>query len=191
LKKQALKKQVSQIMKKLNLFPLDLVEIRITQSILSSKLTSMNKETLEKIFNTCLHYIKNHFGKQFEKIEVIAYRIDITPSDIFSFDFIQHRIILIGNGINKKIPVLRESLITYVKSKMGDLLSVYEREKQKNEEIHLYLINQPQNPNSQDKLKNLSDKTNRFYHTDLYEFAKKGWHIFTPRDIQSSFIVFK
>jgi hypothetical protein len=176
LKKQALKKQVSQIMKKLNLFPLDLVEIRITQSILSSKLTSMNKETLEKIFNTCLHYIKNHFGKQFEKIEVIAYRIDITPSDIFSFDFIQHRIILIGNGINKKIPVLRESLITYVKSKMGDLLSVYEREKQKNEEIHLYLINQPQNPNSQDKLKNLSDKTNRFYHTDLYE---------------SSFIVFK
>jgi hypothetical protein len=89
----------------------------------------MNKETLEKIFNTCLHYIKNHFGKQFEKIEVIAYRIDITPSDIFSFDFIQHRIILIGNGINKKIPVLRESLITYVKSKMGDLLSVYERYK--------------------------------------------------------------
>jgi hypothetical protein len=191
LKKQALKKQVSQIMKKLNQFPLDLVEIRITQSILSSKLTSLNKETIEKIFNTCLHYIKNHFGKQFEKIEVIAYRIDITPSDIFSFDFIQHRIILIGNGINKKIPVLRESLITYVKSKMGDLLSVYEREKQKNEEIHLYLINQPQNPNSQDKLKNLSDKTNRFYHNDLYEFAKKGWHIFTPRDIQSSFIVFK
>ena len=191
MKKQALKKQVSQIMKKLNQFPLDLVEIRITQSILSSKLTSLNKETIEKIFNTCLHYIKNHFGKQFEKIEVIAYRIDITPSDIFSFDFIQHRIILIGNGINKKIPVLRESLITYVKSKMGDLLSVYEREKQKNEEIHLYLINQPQNPNSQDKLKNLSDKTNRFYHNDLYEFAKKGWHIFTPRDIQSSFIVFK
>ncbi len=191
MKKQALKKQVSQIMKKLNQFPLDLVEIRITQSILSSKLTSLNKETIEKIFNTCLHYIKNHFGKQFEKIEVIAYRIDITPSDIFSFDFIQHRIILIGNGINKKIPVLRESLITYVKSKMGDLLSVYEREKQKNEEIHLYLINQPQNPNSQDKLKNLSDKTNKFYHNDLYEFAKKGWHIFIPRDIQSSFIVFK
>ena len=88
MKKQALTDQVTQIMKKLNHFPLDLVEIRITQSILSSKLTSINKETIEKILNTCLHHIKNHFGKQFEKIEVIAYRIDLTPSDIFSFDIL-------------------------------------------------------------------------------------------------------
>jgi hypothetical protein len=191
MKKDILTNQVTQIMKKLDNFPMDLVEIRITQSILSSKLTSINKETIEKILNTCFHHIKNHFGKQFEKIDVIAYRIDLTPSDIFSFDFIQHRIILIGNGINKKIPVLRESLNTYVKSKMGDVLSVYEREKQKSEEVYLYLINQPQNTNSQDKLENLSDKTNNFYHTDLYEFSNKGWHIFVPREIKSSFIVFK
>ena len=69
MKKPTLKHQVSQMMKKLNHFPVDLVEIRITQSILSSKLTSINKETIEKILNTCLHHIKNHFGKQFEKIE--------------------------------------------------------------------------------------------------------------------------
>jgi hypothetical protein len=191
MKKDTLTNQVTQIMKKLDNFPMDLVEIRITQSILSSKLISINNETIEKLLNTCFHHIKNHFGKQFEKIEVMAYRVDLTPSDIFSFDFIQHRIILIGNGINKKIPVLRESLNSYVKSKMGDVLSVYEREKQRSEEVYLYLINQPQNPNSKDKLDNLSDKTNSFYHPDLYEFSKKGWHIFIPRDIKSSFIVFK
>ena len=191
MKKDTLTNQVTQIMKKLDNFPMDLVEIRITQSILSSKLTSINKETIEKILNTCLHHIKNHFGKQYDKIEVMAYRIDLTPSDIFTFDFIQHRIILIGNGINKKIPVLRESLNTYVKSKMGDAMSVYEREKQRSEEVYLYLINQPKNTNSQDKLGNLSDKTNSFYHPDLYDFSNKGWHIFTPRDIKSSFIVFK
>jgi len=66
-------------------------------------------------------------------------------------------------GINKKIPVLRESLNTHVKSKMGDALSVYEREKQRSEEVYLYLINQAQKPNSKDRLKNLSDKTNNFY----------------------------
>ena len=191
MKKDTLTNQVTQIMKKLDSFPMDLVEIRITQSILSSKLTSINNETIEKILNTCFHHIKNHFGKQFEKIDVMAYRIDLTPSDVFSFDFIQHRIILIGNGINKKIPVLRESLNTYVKSKMGDVLSVYEREKQRSEEVYLYLINQPQKPNSKDKLENLSDKTNNFYHADLYEFSNKGWHIFVPREIKSSFIVFK
>jgi hypothetical protein len=191
MKKDTLTNQVTQIMKKLDSFPMDLVEIRITQSILSSKLTSINKETIEKILNTCFHHIKNHFGKQYEKIEVMAYRIDLTPSDIFSFDFIQHRIILIGNGINKKIPVLRESLNTYVKSKMGDVLSVYEREKQRSEEVYLYLINQSKNTNSQDKLERLSDKTNSFYHPDLYEFSNKGWHIFVPREIKSSFIVFK
>lgn len=191
MKKDTLTNQVTQIMKKLDNFPMDLVEIRITQSILSSKLTSINKETIEKILNSCFHHIKNHFGKQYEKIEVMAYRIDLTPSNIFTFDFIQHRIILIGYGINKKIPVLRESLNTYVKSKMGDVLSVYEREKQRSEEVYLYLINQPKNTNSQDKLGNLSDKTNSFYHPDLYEFSKKGWHIFIPRDIKSSFIVFK
>ena len=191
MKKPTLKHQVSQMMKKLNHFPVDLVEIRITQSILSSKLTSINKETIEKILNTCLHHIKNHFGKQFEKIEVITYRIDLTPSDIFSFDLIQHRIILIGNGINKKIPVLRESLNSYVKSKMGDLLSVYEREKQGSVEVYLFLINQPQNTNSQEKLENLSAKTNTFYHPDLYDFSEKGWHILNPKELKSSFVVFE
>ena len=190
MKKQALTHQVSQIMKKLNHFPVDLVEIRITQSILSSKLTSINKETIEKILNTCLHHIKNHFGKQFEKIEVIAYRIDLTPSDIFSFDLIQHRIILIGNGINKKIPVLRESLNSYVKSKLGDLLSVYEREKQGSVEVYLFLINQPQNTNTQSKLEYLSDKANNFYHPELYEFSKKGWYIIDPKTIINSFVLF-
>jgi hypothetical protein len=191
MKKPTLKHQVSQMMKKLNHFPVDLVEIRITQSILSSKLTSINKETIEKIFNTCLHHIKNHFGKQFEKIEVIAYSIDLTPSDIFSFDLIQHRIILIGNGINKKIPVLRESLNSYVKSKMGDVLSVYEREKQGSVEVYLFLINQPQNTNSQEKLENLSAKTNTFYHPDLYNFSEKWWHILNPKELKSSFVVFE
>ena len=136
-KKNTLTNQVTQIMKKLDNFPMDLVEIRITQSILSSKLTSINKETIEKILNTCLHDMKNHFGKQFEKIQVMAYRVDLTPSDVFSFDFIQNRIILIGNGIIKKIPVLRVSLNTYVKSKMGDELSVNEFEKQRSEEVYL------------------------------------------------------
>ena len=189
MKKDILTNQVSQIMKKLDNFPMDLVEIRITQSILSSKLTSINKETIEKILNTCLHHIKNYFGKQFEKIEVMAYRIDLTPSYIFTFDFIQHRIILIGNGIIKKIPVLRESLKSYVKSKMGDELSVNEFEKQRSEEVYLYLINQPENLNNQSKMEYLSDKTNNFYHPDLYDFSKKGWYIFIPRDIKSSFVV--
>ena len=119
----------------------------------------------------------------------MAYRIDLTPSDIFSFDFIQHRIILIGNGINKKISVLRESLNNNVKSKMGDELSIDEFKKQRSEDIYLYLINQPKNPNNQSKMEYLSDRTNNFYHPDLYEFSKKGWYIFIPRDIKSSFVV--
>jgi hypothetical protein len=191
MKKNTLTNQVTQIMKKLNHFPMDLVEIRITQSILSSKLTSINKETIEKILNTCLHHIKNHFGKQFEKIEAIAYRIDLTPSDVFTFDFIQHRIILIGNGINKKIPVLRESLNSYVKFKLGDLLSVFEQEKQSSVEVYLYLINQSKNENTQSKLEYLSDKTNNFYHPELYEFSQMGWLTIDPKTIVNSFIIFQ
>jgi hypothetical protein len=191
MKKNPLTTQVSQIMKKTGYFPIDLVEIKIIQSLLSSKLPSMNRETIEKVLNTVLHHIKNNLGKHYEKLELIAYRIDTTSSNVLSIDYIQHRLILLGNDFIKKIPTLKESLNSYVKSKMGDTLSIYIREKQQSEEIYTFFINQPSNTSRKQSMDHLSDKTNNFYHPDLYEFSKQGWLILYPKEIMSSFVILK
>jgi hypothetical protein len=191
MKKNLLTTQVSQIMKKISDFPIDLVEIKITQSLLSSKLPSMDRETIEKVLNSVLHQIKNNLGKHYEKLELIAYRIDTTSSNVLSIDYIQHRLILLGNGFIKKIPTLKESLSSYVKSKMGDTLSIYIREQQQSEEIYTFFINQPTNTSRKQSMDHLSDKTNNFYHPDLYEFSKQGWLILYPKDIMSSFVILK
>jgi hypothetical protein len=184
MKNTTLTNQVSLIMDKLDKFPLDMVEIGISQSLLSSKLTSMNQETIEKIFNSIIHITKNNLGENYDTIEVIAYRIDTEESDVFSMDYIQHRLILLGNGFIKKIPTLKENLNNFVSQKMGDTLSIDVRENQQSEEIYTYLMNQSPNSKRDEKYDNLSEKTNSFYHPDLYLFSEKGWYIFVPRDIE-------
>ena len=191
MKNTTLTNQVSLIMDKLDEFPLDMVEIGITQSLLSSKLTSMNQETIEKIFNSIIHITKNNIGENYDNIEVIAYRIDTEESDIFSMDYIKHRLILLGNGFIKKNQTMKENLNNFVSQKIGGTLSIDVRENQQNEEIYTDLMNQSPNSKRDEKYENLSDKTNIFYHPDLYMFSEKGWHIFVPRDIESSVIVFK
>jgi len=184
------KNQVNQIMEKLNDFPVDLFQIEITQSILSSKLTSIDNEAIEKILNTCLHHIKSQLGNDFENIKVIAYIINIETSDFFSMDYIHHKLILIGNGFLKKIPILQESLNTYVSNKLGDKLSIEIKENQLREEISSYLLNQNSNILRGDRFDELSDKTNTFYHPELYDFSRKGWIILDPKEINSSFVIF-
>lgn len=184
------KNQVNQIMEKLNDFPIDLIQIEITQSILSSKLTSIDNEAIEKILNTCLHHIKSQLGNEFENIEIIAYRIDLETSDFFSMDYIHHKIILIGNGFLNKIPILQESLNTYVSSKLGDKLSFKIKENQQRDEISSFLLNQTSDIKRGDRFDELSDKTNTFYHPELYDFSSKGWIILDPKEINSSFVIF-
>lgn len=187
---KSLSNQVKQIMEKLDKFPNDLVQIEITQSILSSKLTSIDNEAIEKILNTCLHHIKSQLGNDFENIEIIAYRIDVETSDFFSMDYIHHKIILIGNGFLKKIPILQESLNNYVSNKLGDKLSFKIKESQQRDDISNFLLNQTSNTTRGDRFDDLSDKTNRFYHQDLYDFSSKGWIILDPMEINSSFVIF-
>ena len=182
--------QVNQIMEKLNKSPVDLVQIEITQSILSSKLTSIDNESIEKILNTCLHHIKSQLGNDFENIEIMAYRIDVETSDFFSMDYIHHKIILIGNGFLKKIPILQESLNNYVSNKLGDKLSFKIKESQQRDDISNFLLNQTSNTKRGDRFDDLSDKTNTFYHPELYEFSSKGWIILDPKEINSSFVIF-
>ena len=182
--------QASEILEKLNKFPVDLVQIEITQSILSSKLTSIDNEAIEKILNTCLHHIKSQLGNEFENIEIIAYRIDVETSDFFSMDYIHHKIILIGNGFLKKIPILQESLNNYVSNKLGDKLSFKINENQQRDEISSFLLNQTSDIKRGDRFEELSDKTNTFYHPDLYDFSSKGWIILDPKEINSSFVIF-
>ena len=184
MKNTTLTNQVSLIMNKLDEFPIDMVEIGITQSLLSSKLNSMNQETIEKIFNSIIHITKNHIGENYDNIEVIAYRIDTEESEVFSMDYIKHRLILLGNGFIEKIPTLKENLNNIVSQKIGGTLSIDVRENQQNEEIYTDLMNQSPNSKRDEKYENLSDKTNMFYHPDLYIFSEKGWHIFVPRDIE-------
>ena len=182
--------QASEILEKLNKFPVDLVQIEITQSILSSKLTSIDNEAIEKILNTCLHHIKSQLGNDFENIEIIAYRIDVETSDFFSMDYIHHKIILIGNGFLKKIPILQESLNNYVSNKLGDKLSFKINENQQRDEISSFLLNQTSDIKRGDRFEELSDKTNTFYHPELYDFSSKGWIILDPKEINSSFVIF-
>jgi len=187
---KTLNNQVNQIMEKLNNSPVDLVQIEITQSILSSKLTSIDNEAIEKILNTCLHYIKNQLGNDFKNIKVMAYRINIETSDFFSMDYIHHKLILIGNQFLKKIPILQESLNTYVSNKLGDKLSIEIKENQLREEISSYLLNQNSNILRGNRFDELSNKTNTFYHPELYDFSSKGWIILDPVEIDSSFVIF-
>ena len=184
------KNQANEILDKLNKFPIDLVQIEITQSILSSKLTSIDNEAIEKMLNICLHHIKSQLGNEFENIEIIAYRIDVETSDFFSMDYIHHKIILIGNGFLKKIPILQESLNNYVSNKLGDKLSFKIKESQQRDDISNFLLNQTSNTTRGDRFDDLSDKTNRFYHQDLYDFSSKGWIILDPMEINSSFVIF-
>lgn len=187
---KTLKNQVNQIMEKLNKSPVDLVQIEITQSILSSKLTSIDNEAIEKMLNICLHHIKSQLGNEFENIEIIAYRIDVETSDFFSMDYIHHKIILIGNGFLNKIPILQESLNNYVSNKLGDKLSFKIKESQQRDDISNFLLNQTSNTTRGDRFDDLSDKTNTFYHQDLYDFSSKGWIILDPMEINSSFVIF-
>ena len=178
-------------MNKLDEFPIDMVEIGITQSLLSSKLTSMNQETIEKIFNSIIHITKNNLGENYDNIEVIAYRIDTEESEVFSMDYIKHRLILLGNDFIEKIPTLKENLNNNVSQKMGGTLSIEVRENQQNEEIYSHLMNQSPNSKRDEKYDNLSEKTNSFYHPELYMFSQKGWHIFVPRELKNSFVAFE
>lgn len=187
---KSLSSQVKQIMEKLDKFPNDLVQIEITQSILSSKLTSIDNEAIEKILNTCLHHIKSQLGNEFENIEIIAYRIDVETSDFFSMDYIHHKIILIGNGFLNKIPILQESLNNYVSNKLGDKLSFEIKENQQRNDISSFLLNQTSDIKRGDRFEELSDKTNTFYHPELYDFSSKGWIILDPKEINSSFVIF-
>jgi hypothetical protein len=191
MKKPTLTNQVSQIMKKLENLPLDLVEIGITQSLISSKIPCMNKETIEKILNSILLITKNNLGEKYDNVELVAYRIDLTESEVFSMDYINHRLILFGNGFTMKIPTLKESLNTYVSEKMGDTLSIDIREQQESEEIYTYLLNQSPNSKRDDKYDKLSAKTNMFYHPDLYDLSEKGWNILDPKELKNSFVVFE
>ena len=187
---QTQKNQVNQLMEKLNDFPVDLVKFEITQSILSSKLTSIDNVAIEKILNTCLHHIKSQLGNEFENIEIISYRIDVETSDFFSMDYIHHKIILIGNGFLKKIPILQESLNNYVSNKLGDKLSFEIKENQQRNDISSFLLNQTSDIKRGDRFDDLSDKTNTFYHPELYDFSSKGWLILDPKEINSSFVIF-
>lgn len=47
-------KQTGSIIKRIKNFPTTLVEVNITQSILSSKLASMDKSTIEMVVNTII-----------------------------------------------------------------------------------------------------------------------------------------
>ena len=190
MENKTLVNQVNEIVDKLNVFPLDMVEIEITQSLFSSKLTSINNEAIEKIVNTCHHHIKSHLGNDYENIDVIAYRIDIETSELFSMDYIHHKLILIGNGFINKLATLKESLNSYVSNKLGDELSIKTSEKQQRYEIYSYLINQTTSSIRGDKFDDLSDKTNEFYHPELYDFSSKGWIILDPKEIKSSFVIF-
>ena len=122
---------------------------------------------------------------------MVAYRIDLTESDVFSMDYMKHRLILLGNGFIKKIPTLKENLNNFVSQKMGGTLSIDVRENQQNEEIYTYLLNQSPNSKRDDKYDKLSAKTNMFYHPDLYDLSEKGWNILDPKELKNSFVAFE
>jgi hypothetical protein len=91
-------------------------------------------------------------------------------------------------GFEKKLPELKEKLKSFVKTKMGDPFSMIVREEQDNDEVYTYLKNQVEN--STNKKEFISDKMLKFYHTDLYSISEQGWHIWNPKELKSSFVVF-
>ena len=182
-------KQTCSIIKRIKNFPTTLVEVNITQSILSSKLASIDKSTIEMIVNSIIHLIKNVLDKTYDKIDCIGYRIDTLKNDFFSYDHIQHRLIFMGKGFERKLPVLKEKLKSFVKTKMGDSFSLIVREEQYNDEVNTYFKNQVEN--STNKKEFISDKMLKFYHTDLYSISEQGWHILNPKELKSSFVVFE
>ena len=181
--------QQSSIIKQIKDFPTTLVEVNITQTILSSKLMSMDKSTIEMVVNTIIHLIKNVLDKTYDKIDCLAFRIDALKNDFFSYDHIQHRLIFTGNGFERKLPVLKEKLKSFVKTKMGDSFSLIVREEQDSDEVYTYLKNQVEN--STNKKEFISDKMLKFYHTDLYTISEHGWHILNPKELKSSFVIFE
>lgn len=180
--------QTSFIFKPIKDFPTTLVEVNITQSILSSKLVSMDKATIEMVVNTVIHLFKNVLGKDFAEIDCIAYRINTSKNDFFSYDNIQHRLIFIGNGFEKKLPLLEEKLKSFVKTKMGDSFSLIIRDEQESEDVYLFFKNQIENTTYKKEYE--SDKMLKFYHPDLYSISNQGWHILNPKELDSSFVVF-
>lgn len=173
-------------MKAIKNFPVDIIEIKITQSILSSKMNDMSKGSLEKLINTLVFSIRYTLGKSYNDLDVIAYRVDLTASHIMTFDYIQHRLILIGNGLEDKMTYLKESIGSIVKNKMGDSCSLFLRENQTSDEVYTYLNNQPQNNSNRNEFE--TDKMKQFYHLDLYNNSEKGWMIFQPNQLQNSFV---
>lgn len=180
--------QTSFIFKQIKDFPTTLVEVNITQSILSSKLVSMDKATIEMVVNTVIHLIKNVLGKDFAEIDCIAYVINTSKNDFFSYDNIQHRLIFIGNGFEKKLPLLEEQLKSFVKTKMGDSFSLIIRDEQESEDVYLFFKNQIENTTYKKEYE--SDKMLKFYPPDLYSISDLGWHILNPKELDSSFVVF-
>jgi len=181
--------QINSILSKIKEFPTTLVEVSITQSILSSKLISMDKSTIEMVVNTILHNIRNVLGNSFDDLNCIAYRIDTLQNEFFSYDVIQHRLIFCGNGFDKKLSLLKEKLNSFVKSKMGDFCSLIILEKQESSQVFAFLKKQAENTTYNEEFE--SDKMLKFYHPDLYSISEKGWYIFNPKELQSSFVVFE
>lgn len=173
--------ETKSVMNSIKDFPTTLVEIKIIQSILSSKLISMDKPTIEKLINVLIHNIKNVFDKLFDKIDCIAFKIDILKSDIFTYDFIQHRLIIIGNGFEDKLPLLKEKLESFVKSKMGDSFSLIVNEEQSSDEVYTYFNNQSINSTNRSEFE--SEKMLKFYHPDLYSISEQGWIILNPTEL--------
>jgi hypothetical protein len=131
-------KQTSSIMDLIEKYPTTLVEVNIIQSILTSKLPSMDKSTIEMVLNTLVHYIKNVLDKSFNDINCLAYRIDTLMNDFFTYDYIQHRLVFIGNGFERHLPFLKEKLLAFVKSKMGDSFSLIIRDEQDSDEVYFW-----------------------------------------------------
>jgi hypothetical protein len=177
--------QTSSILKQIKDFPTTLVEVNISQSILSSKLVSMDKATIEMVLNTIIHTIKNVLDKDFEKIDCLTYRIDTFKNDYFSYDNIQHRLIFIGKGFEKKLPLLKEQLESFVKTKMGDSFSFIVREEQESDEVYLFFKNQIENTTNKKEFE--SDKMLKFYHPDLYSISDQGWYILNPNQLEIHF----
>ncbi len=181
--------QTNAILNQIKDMPTTMVEVNINQSILSSNLISMDKSTIEMVVNTLIHTIKNVFDVSFYDINCLAYRIDTLQDDFFSYDVIEHRLILFGIGFEKKLPLLKESVKSFVRSKMGDLCSMIILENQESSQIFTYLKKQGENTTHRGEF--VSDKMLKFYHPDLYSISEKGWHIFNPKELQSSFVVFE
>jgi hypothetical protein len=156
-------------------YPTTLVELKITQSIVSSKLVSMDQSTIETMVNNIIQNVKNVLGDSFDKIDCLLFRIDTLKGGHFTYDYIQHRFVLIGNGFENKLPLLKEKLKSYVQSKMGDKFSLIVHEEQEPNEIYSYVNSQVENTTHKETF--ISEKMLNFYHPDLYSISEKGWQI--------------